>query len=148
MKTLIVILIISSLLQSTILPINIVLIILICRSYIRDDKTNLILAFTFGFLVSFLSLKTLGFYSLLYLVIVQLTQILSKTRLTGNPLWILPVSFIMLTINNVASSLISNQSIHLMPQVLIETALSLPIFYFIKLWEERFIVRKEIKLKI
>lgn len=148
MKTLIVVLILAAFLQATILPISLVLIILICRAYIRRDKTNLFLAFSFGMLTSHLSIRPIGFDSITFLLTVLITQLLARTRLSQHPLWIVPISFIMLSLNFVVLSLISGSSIQLFPKALVETALSLPIFYSLRIWEERFIVRKEIKLRV
>lgn len=147
MKTLVTVLIIASFLQSTILPINLVLIILICRSYIKSE-TALFLAIGFGLFIGFLNLNTLGFTSIVYLILVQITKVLSKVRLAGNPLLIVPLTFILLSINQLATSFFNHESFQLFPKVLLESLLSLPVFYLIKLWEERFIIRKEIKLKI
>lgn len=146
MKTLIIVLIIASFLQSTILPINLVLIILIARSLIRPERANLILAFSFGLLISHLNLQPLGFQSLTFLIFIQFTQILSASKVSANPLLIIPLTSFALSLNLIATSILESQSIHLIPQVLIEGLLSLPIFYLIRLWEERFIVRKEVKL--
>lgn len=148
MKTLIIILILLSFIQSTIIPLNLVLIILICRSFIISEKSNFYLAFAFGLLISFLNSNILGLQSIIYLLLIALTQILSKSRLTANYLLIIPLNLVLLSINNVASSLSMLQSIHLWPQVVIEAILSLPTLYLIKIWEERFVVRKEIKLKL
>lgn len=148
MKTLIAVLIIASLLQSTILPINLVLIILIARALIRPEKANLFLAFAMGLFVSHLNLQPIGWQSLIYLVLVQLAQILSKTRISANPMVIAPLVFVLLSFNQISNAFVLNQSIKLLPQVLLESLLSLPVFYLVRLWEERFIVRKEIKLKV
>lgn len=148
MKTLILILVIISLIQSTILPIDLILIILICRSYIINDKSNLYLSLAFGLLASLLSNNILGLTSIIYLLLCQFTQVVSKSRITANYFFIIPLSLILLTINNVVISLASHQSIQLWPQVVIESILSLPTLYLVKIWEERFIVRKEIKLKV
>lgn len=148
MKTLILILIIISFIQSTILPVNLVLIILIARSLIRPGKENLILAFCFGFLISHLNLQILGYTSLLYLVLIQLTEVLSKTRLSANPLLIMPLTALLSLTYLMITSFLTHQSPQIIPQVLIESAVSLPIFYMVRLWEERFIVRKEIKLRV
>lgn len=148
MKTLIIILIISSFIQTTIIPLDLVLIILISRSYIKSSAANLYLALGFGLLISHLNLNNLGMDSLTYILAVQITQVLSKTRLTGNSLLIFPITFILLSFSHLVSSLILHQSVNLFPKVLIESLISLPIFYGIRLWEERFIVRKEIKLKV
>lgn len=148
MKTLIIILIIASFLQTTILPWNLVLIILICRSYLRISKSNLYLAITFGLLVSHLRLVNLGFDSLTYLFAVQTTQILSRIRLAGNSLLIMPLIFILITLSQTINSVFLHQSLDLFPKVLVETLISLPMLYALRIWEERFIVREDIKLKI
>lgn len=148
MKTLILVLIICSFIQSTILPVDLVLIILICRSYLRADKANLWLAFSFGLLNAHLNLTTLGFHSLIYLNIVAVTESLSKSRLAGNLFLIIPLSLILLSINQFISSVIFHEVLLSLPKLVTEALLSLPILYLVKIWEERFIVQKEIKLKI
>lgn len=148
MKTLIVILIIASFLQTTILPINLVLIILICRSYLKISPSNLYLAFIFGILISHLNLITLGFNSLIFIFCVQITQGLSKTRLAGNSLLIVPITFVLLSLFGILNSIFIHQSLDLFPKALIESLISLPILYVLKIWEERFIVRGDIKLKM
>ncbi len=147
MKTLIIILIIASFLQTTILPVDLVLLILICRAYIRSDRTNLYLAFGFGLLTSHLNLSPLGLQSLLYLLFIQATESLSKIRLAGNPLLIIPMSFIFLSLNQLANS-VTNQGIFEITKLILASLLSLPILFLVRLWEERFIIQKEIKLKL
>lgn len=148
MKTLILILIIFAFLQSTFLPIDLILIVLICRSFIKSDTANLYLAFGFGLLISFLNLYPLGLESILYLLIVQATQILSKSRLTSNSLFIVPITLMFLILNQFVLSVIINQSINLFPNVLLESIIALPTFFLVRLWEERFIIRKNIKLRV
>lgn len=148
MKTLIAVLIIASFLQTTILPLDLVLLILICRSYIKSERINLYLAFGFGLLISHLELKTLGPISITYLVLIFLTQILSKSRLAGNSLLIVPVSLILLFLNQIISSQFTLQAFQFSFKIFIESLLALPVLYLIRFWEERFIVRKEIKLRV
>lgn len=148
MKTIIIILIIAAFLQTTILPLDLVLIILICRAYVRDEKANLYLAFLIGLLISHLNLTPMGLQSILNLVFVQITQMLSKSRLAGNSFIIVPLSFTFLLTNEVMNSLILHQTLQIFPKVLIESILALPALYILKLWEERFIARGDIKLKI
>lgn len=147
MKTLIIILIIASFIQSTILPIDLVLIILICRSYIKSDKTNLYLAFGFGLLDAHLNLTLFGLQSLVYSLVVAVTEGLSKSRLAGNSLLIIPLSLVLLLINQLPLVFL-RQSFQPFPKIFIEACLSLPILYLIRLWEERFIIQKEIKLRV
>lgn len=142
MKTLIVLLIIISFIQTTVMPLDLVLIILICRSYLKASDSNLFLSFAFGLLIGHLNLTPLGIESIIYLCLVQITQVLSKTRLAGNSLLIIPLSLILLSINHLA---LNNFTL---PKVILESLLSLPILYIVRIWEERFIVRKEIKLRV
>ncbi len=141
MKTLIAVLIIASFLESTILPIDLVLLILICRSYIRPDKANLYLAFGFGLFAGSLNLSLIGLSSLIYLMITSMTESLSKSRLAGNSFLIVPLSTLLLSVNQTIPQLIAHQAIQLFPRVLIDALLSLPVLYLVRFWEERFIVK-------
>jgi len=147
MKTLIIILIIASFIQTTILPIDLVLLILICRSYIKTDQVNLYLAFFFGIFTSHLNLSSIGFQSLLILSFVETTGILSKLQLAGNPLLIVPITFFFITLSQLANSILT-YNIFEFSKVILASCLSLPILFLVRLWEERFIIRKEIKLKM
>lgn len=146
MKTLIIILIIAAFLQTTILPIDLVVVILICRAYIKSDRANLYLSFTFGLIVSHLNLTSLGLESLIYLIIIQAIQILSKSRLSGNPFLIIPISLIFLSLNQITNSIVSHNTLDLSKAVT-ASLLSLPVFYSIRFWEERFIVSHNLWLK-
>lgn len=147
MKTLIIILIIVAFLQTTVLPLDLVLLILICRAYIKPDKLTLYLSLGFGLLVSHLDLSPLGLQSVVYLILTTLTGSLSKSPLAGNSLLIIPISLVLLYLNQITISFTAHQTMEL-SKVIFESLLSLPILYLVRLWEERFIVRKEIKLKV
>jgi len=136
LKTLIIILIIVSFLQTTIWPLDLVLVILISRAYLKAQKSNLFLAFFLGLLISHLTLDPLGAKSMVYLIVVQIIQVLSKSRLAGHPFLVVPLTFILVLADN-----------GLLPAVW-ASIVSLPIFYSLKMWEERFIPTKEIKLRI
>lgn len=141
MKTLIAVLIIASLVQSTILPIDLALLILICRSYIRPDKANLFLAFGFGLLTGHLNSNLLGLSSLIYLMIISITESLSISGLASNSFLIVPLCLFLMIINQIIPSFVVQQTIQLFPRVLIESILSLPVLYLVRFWEERFIIR-------
>lgn len=147
MKTLILILIVASFLQTTILPMDLVLLILICRAYIRSGSENLYLAFAFGLLNAHLNLTSLGLTSLIYLLAVTFTEGLSKLRLAGHPLLIVPLSLSMLSVNQIVSVYLAGGQAWQLSKVIMPAVLSLPIFYLVKIWEERFVVKKEIKLR-
>ncbi|MBI2314591.1 hypothetical protein HYU93_00820 [Candidatus Daviesbacteria bacterium] len=146
MKTLVTILIIASFLQTTILPIDLVLLILICRAYIKSEKENLYLAFVFGLFVSYLGLSNLGLQSLIYLGIVLATQMLSKLQFAGNPLLVMPIALVFLFLNQLINSYINHNTLEFYT-VLLAALISLPALYLVRLWEERFIVQRSIKLK-
>lgn len=147
MKTLIVILILAAFLQTTILPINLVLLILICRAYLKSEKENLYLAFAFGFFTAHLDLINLGLNSIMYLLIIQATQQLSKWSFSGHPLLIVPISFVLLFFYQFVNDYIAQQGL-IVQQIIFTALISLPIFFLIRLWEDRFVVKKDIKLKI
>ena len=148
MKTIVLILILAAFLQTTTVPVNLVLVILICRAYIKQERTNLFLAFAFGLLVGHLSLGNPGLQSLIFLILVELAQIFSNTRFSTRSLLVIPLSFILLLADLWVNSLLNHQSLQVSPGNLVGSLLSFPIFYLIKLWEERFIVQKDIKLKL
>lgn len=147
MKTLIVILIIASFLQATIIPLDLVLIILICRSFIRADKANLYLAFSFGLFLSILNFTPMGTQSIIFLMLIAIVESLSKSRLSQNALLVVPICFGAIILNLVIISFITHESIQLIPKIY-GGFLSLPTLYLIRFWEERFTVKKEIRLRI
>lgn len=148
MKVLIVILILASFLQSTVWPINLVLIILICRSFIKSDRANLFLAFAFGLLTSHLDITLFGLNSLIFLIFVQITAGLSRSNLTGNLFLIGPLTFILMVIYHFLEATFLKQSLQIFPFALWEGIISLPALLLVRLWEERFIVQREIRLKV
>lgn len=147
MRLTIFILTLAAFLQTTIVPMNLVLILLICRSFLSTKKSNLFLAFIFGLLVDYLTLNTLGFQSIIFLVLIQITQIISKTRFSVHSLLIVPLAFLLLFVNALMLSFANNQSVQILPKILMESMLSLPIFYLIRFWSGRFVVQRDIKLK-
>lgn len=148
MKTLIIILILCAFLQTTILPIDLVLLVLIFRSYLVSDKSNLYLAFFFGLLISHLSGTPLGIQSVVYLLIVEIVRVISRIPALNSIITIIPITFVALTFNSVVLAVVNGSSIQLWPEILLESIAALPVYLLIKFWEERFVIRPEIKLRI
>lgn len=148
MKTLIGILVISAFLQSSILPFDLVLLILVLRTYVVNSKENLYFAFFMGLLVSHLNSAPLGFESIIYLIIVQVTRMLSKLPISSNIITVLPLVIFASTLNLVTQSILEGSSIRLLPGLVIDAVLALPLYIVIRFWEERFVVKSEIKLKV
>jgi len=147
MRTLILVLILLSFFQSTIIPLDLILIALICRSFIKEEKVNFYLAFGFGLLISHLKLNPMGFESIIYLIIVALTQSFSRSRFNKSIVLIAPLAFVLLLLNQSLETFFLKTSFSL-SKIIWESILILPVFSFLKLWEERFNPRKNIKLKI
>ncbi len=148
MKTLIAVLLLLSFLQTTLIPLDLVLLVIVLRTYIKTDSSNLYLGFGFGLLIAFLGQTSLGPTPLVYLTLVQFTSLLKRTPISNYVLTVIPLCLVITIANTGINALILHQSTQFWPKVVIESLLGLPIYMAIKVWEERFVVRKEIKLKV
>ncbi|MBI3486002.1 hypothetical protein HY025_03585 [Candidatus Daviesbacteria bacterium] len=147
MKLFILILVLAIFLQTTLTPIDLCLMLLICRSFIVDEKINYYLAFFNGIFLGVLTSQNLGFFALFFLITVKLISLIKKTALTANFLSILPVAFLILLTQSFLEKFFFNQTINF-NKIYVEVILILPIYLLVRFWEERFIVRPGIKLKI
>ncbi|MBI4037233.1 hypothetical protein HY385_02320 [Candidatus Daviesbacteria bacterium] len=147
MIALLIVLTLVSFLQATFWPINLVLIILISRAFVTSDKITLWLSFGFGLLLALLSGYPLGSLSLIYLLIIVLVRLVRNTHLASHWLIILPLSWIMLLLDQFLQSLILGTGFRFLSSLL-PLIFVLPIYLAVRFWEERFIPRPAIKLKI
>ncbi|MBI2022123.1 hypothetical protein HYS93_04595 [Candidatus Daviesbacteria bacterium] len=147
MKLYVFLLILAAFLQTSIIPINLVLILLIIRSFLIEDKANYLASFFLGILLGILSSSNVGYWSLIFLLVVKIVYLTKKLPFFENASTFLLLSFILVLFVNVSSGLILKQTIDYR-LVLIEALVSLPIFWLIRLWEERFVVKSDIRLKI
>lgn len=147
MKTLLLLTTLFAFLQSAFLPVNLVLSLVAARAIIIDDKSNLYLAFFGGLILSFLMQVNLGYYPLLFILIVKMGALIKK----------LPVSFNLLTITVSAAVLIITagalNAILIKEQfdlklIFTEIVTTLLFYYSIKFWEERFSASTHTKLKL
>lgn len=136
-----------SFLQGAFLPISLVLIFLLTRSFISSGKENLWLAFGFGLLASVLQGLPLGFFSLVYLLAVVLSQIIRNTHIASHWIAILPLSALFLLVEDILVHIFFGFAINYR-LLLVEIVLVLPFYFVLRLWEERFVVKSEIRLKI
>lgn len=148
MKTLIFVLIFISFLQSTALPLNLSLTVILLRSFLHPGKENLYLAFLVGLLISFLGNSPMGLYSLLFVSFCGVAQIVAKSRLANHILFATSLVFISQMIYYLFNFLVFSQSFQIWPTIFIETFFAVPAYFLVKFWEERFIVQREIKLKV
>lgn len=147
MIPLILTLILACFLQEAFLPFNLVLLIIIARSFVIDEKENYYLAFIFGLLLSFLAGYVLGILSIIYLIIVLVIHIFRRIQFVTHPVVVIPVAAVSLLVDALIRSLLLSSSVNLLsllPQIL----LIIPIYFLMFFWEERFIPKKDIKLKM
>ncbi|MCL5784727.1 MAG: hypothetical protein M1142_05235 [Patescibacteria group bacterium] len=143
----IIVLLFLSFLQGAWLPVNLVVIVIVCRSFIVEEKANYYLAFAFGLLLSLLLGHNLGTLSLTYLILVKLTHFIRKTEFASHWLVILPLLFISLIIDQLAQSNIFSYQINfgaIFPGMIF----ALPAYFIVRIWEERFIPKAGIRLKV
>ena len=72
MNVLIGLIILSAFLQTSFVGANIVLLFLVCRSFIVESRMNYFLAFFSGLLISILAVQNLGFWALVFLIAVKI----------------------------------------------------------------------------
>ncbi|MFA5933539.1 MAG: hypothetical protein WCV81_04655 [Microgenomates group bacterium] len=147
MIPLIFILILFSFLQEAFLPFNLVLLALVSRAFVVTEKENYYLAFIFGLILSFLAGYPLGSLSIIYLILVLIIHIFRKIQFAHHPVVVIPVAVVALLVDQLARSLMLGSNIEL-GQIPVQIILVIPVYFAVLLWEERFIVRKEIKLKV
>ena len=147
MKALIIILVLMAFLQSALLPVDLVLVMLIVRSFIISARNNLWLAFGFGLFVSLLTAQILGLHSLIYLISVILVHVAKKSQLTGSWLTVLPLVLTSSILLQLIQLLTLGQSIS-WTNILYQLFSTIPIYFGLKLWEERFVIPAYIRLKM
>lgn len=147
MKTFLLLLVLLAFLQSAFLPLNLVLVLLIARSLVVEDRSNLILAFGSGLVLSFLTQVNLGYWPVILILAVKLAGMIRKLPVSFNPVIIILSGVVVISIVAVVNNFFIGETIQLFQRIL-ESVLVLPAFYLTRAWEERFVVKSAIKLKM
>lgn len=147
MKTFTFILVVSVFLQSSFLPFNLVLILLICKSLAKPDKYNLILAFGAGILVGILQSQNIGFWALSFLLLVRLVSLSKMLPFSKNIITIQVVLAIAIIAMGAFERVYLGQSFE-SSTALTEIFLSLPVYIILMFWNERFILKTDSRLKL
>src|SRR3989344_8958700 len=105
MKTLLLLITLFAFLQSAFLPVNMVLVLLVSRSLIVEDRDNLYLAFFGGLILSFLTPVNLGFHPLIFILIVKLAGLLKNLPIAINLLMVFLFASCLLYIAALLNSL-------------------------------------------
>ncbi len=146
MKAFILGLILATLLQTTLLPINLCLMLICVRSLVTTKISTLYLSVIFGVLLGVLSNTNIGFYPLIFLIAAKIIELFKASPLYNNVIFFLPLLFIVYLLISLISQIALGLSFSIV-QVISETLFSIPLYFLIKFWEERFIVRPQVKLK-
>lgn len=147
MKLFVFLLIITALLQTTFLQVNPVLVLLICRALIREEIANYYSAFFIGILLGILESKNTGFYALFFVIIVKIIHLIKSTPISAYFLTVIPTTLVFSFALNYLKYLFFGQTVNIyIPPI--DALLSLPVYFLLKIWEERFVAKQGIKLKI
>ncbi len=147
MKLFIFLLILAAFLQTSFIPINLCLIILICRSYAVHQTKNYYCAFAIGLILSILSTYNLGFWPVIFLISVTMVHTARSLPFAHKVFTIIPLTFLLvLAVNFIESILIKANFSWL---AIIASSLSaFPLYIVIREWEERFMVKRDYRLKV
>lgn len=146
MKLLIFILCIVAFLQSaTALP-NLVLLVLIARSFLIQSRENYYFGFSFGLLLSLLFNQPLGLMSIFFLAVTF--GIYLVKGLMVQSVWPLVIPFTLIV--TVFDKMITQLSFGGLSWVgiIIQTLAIIPIYIIVQIWEEQFVPPKAIRLKV
>lgn len=147
MKIFLLLLILFSFMQSAFLPLNLVLVLIVARSLAIDDKKNLLMGFSGGLALSFLTQTNLGYWPIILVLAAKLTATITKLPISFNPLIIFLSGGIIISIVATLNGFLIDEELQILTHIL-EAVLVVPAFYLVRAWEERFVVKGAIKLKV
>lgn len=147
MKLFIALLIIASFIQSSVLPLDLCLVLIICYTLITNYKSSLIAAFIGGLFLSLLTVQNLGFWPIIFLLVIKLTTLIKKMPFATN-FWIFAPAVFLISLGvNFLTMIFLGQSIEFL-RIIFNTIAAVPIYFFLKIWEERFVVKQDLRLKL
>lgn len=129
------------------MPANIVLVLIAARGLVLDDRASLYIAFFGGLILSFLMQVNLGYYPLLFLLIVKIAALIRNAPVSFN----LPVVFFagmfLIGLSHGLNVIFLQQEFKISIYI-IESVILVPVYYLVRFWEERFTVATHSKLRI
>src|SRR3989344_673246 len=140
-----IILLLAALVQSSFLPINLVLVFLVCKVMMTKQEHYLTLSFFSGLFLGFLQLINLGFYAIVFLIVSKIAQIFRSSPLSANVFTVSALAGAIFLAVAAVEKLILGISFHY-TKIIYETLSALLTCLFIYLWEDRF-VSKPLKLR-
>lgn len=147
MKLFIFLIFIAAFLQTSFIPLNLCLLLLICRSYTVHESKNYYLALIAGVLLGILTSFNTGFYSLIFIGAVFLIHGIRLLPVTGRFLTVIPVAWVILVSAMAIENLFYQVAFNIwLPTI--ASILALPVYLIVREWEDRFIAKSGIKLKV
>jgi hypothetical protein len=146
MKIYLLIIIIFCFLQASFVGVNLCLILLVARSFLADDKSNLYMGFLAGIFLGVLTTENMGFIALSFLLSIKFMNLLKRLPISENSLIVIPYSLLVITLFNFTFSFINKETLNF-SLIIIETILVLPTYLILRTWEDNFTFQKDIKLK-
>jgi hypothetical protein len=147
MKLFIFIFFLLTLLQTSFVPLNLCLILLICRSYASHQRSNYYLALAGGLYLGILSAANLGFWPIVMLMVVLLMHIIRLLPITARYLTVIPVTLVVvLAVSWIENFFLKTPLIWWYP--VISAMIALPVYIVVREWEDRFVAKPGIKLRV
>jgi hypothetical protein len=141
-------LIFAAFLQTSFVGINLVLLLIASRSFVIETRSNYFLAFGAGILVGILSAQNIGYWPLILLITVKIAHLIRKLPFSISILTFIPVLILSLSVATGVEYLFLKQTINWV-KVAVEFIVGIPIFLFIRFWEDRFMIHSQsVKLRM
>ena len=141
-------LIFAAFLQTSFVGINLVLLLIAARSFVIETRSNYFLAFGSGILVGILSAQNIGYWPLILLITVKIAHLFRKLPFSISILTFMPVLILSLTTATGVEYLFLKQTINWV-KVGVEFIVGIPLFLFIRFWEDRFMIHTQsVKLRM
>ncbi len=147
MKTLLLLITLFAFLQSAFLPVNLVLSLIIARSLVTDDRSNLYLAFFAGLILSFLMQVNLGYYPVLLILLVKAASLIKRLPVSFNLLMVIGAVTVLIGFGEGLNMLLIGQQFSLQ-RIIFEIIAAAAFYYLILFWEDRFVASKNTKLRL
>lgn len=113
----------------------------------EERSSNLIASFLAGIFLGLLTATNIGFWAIIFLAASKIIHIFKSLPLTQSPKLVAPLSLLVIVGVSLIEQIFLGQKINIV-KIIIETLLTVPVYIFIRFWEERFIVHSTNKLKI
>ncbi len=139
--------IIAAFLQTTVINLQLSLMILLSAALLRRDNLALYLSLFAGILIGTLSGINLGYYSLVYLAIVQGIRIYRRAPIHGNILFIAPAAVSAFFVFQLASLIYLHTSLDLV-KIIFDSLIFVAFYWLIQFFEDRLNSNTEIKLRL